>query len=277
MSLAAPLSGKVAVITGASAGIGLEISRQLWRGGATVVVGARRTSRLEALANELGERVVTLPLDVSDRASCAAFVDASLARCGAPDILVNNAGLARGLATVVDGDEADWREMVEANVMGLMRITQAFLPGMIERGRGDLVQISSVAGLQPYPKGAAYCATKAAVDAFSFALRRELLGTGLRQLVIQPGMVETEFSEVRFHGDTDRARQVYRGVEPLSPRDVADAVYFAVTRPAHVSIQTMLIMPTAQVTATETARRPEPTEAAPGSDAGSVPAREGGE
>ncbi|MCB9584781.1 MAG: SDR family NAD(P)-dependent oxidoreductase [Polyangiaceae bacterium] len=266
MSLAAPLSGKVAVITGASAGIGLEITRQLWRGGATVVVGARRTSRLEALAEELGERVVPLPLDVSDRGSCAAFVNASLTQCGTPDILVNNAGLARGLATVVDGDETDWREMVEANVMGLMRITQGFLPGMIERGQGDLVQVSSVAGVQPYPKGAAYCATKAAVDAFSFALRRELLGTGLRQLVIQPGMVETEFSEVRFHGDTERAKQVYRGVQPLTPQDVADAVYFAVTRPPHVSIQTLLIMPTAQVTATETARAPELLDATAGSE-----------
>lgn len=218
------------------------------------MVGARRTSRLEALASELGERVIPLALDVSDPASSARFVQDALGNCGAPHILVNNAGLARGLASVVDADEADWREMLEANVMGLMRMTRAFLPSMLERGSGDLVQISSVAGVQPYPKGAAYCATKAAVDAFSFALRRELIGTGLRQLVIQPGMVETEFSEVRFHGDTERASEVYRGVQPLGAQDVADAVYFAVTRPAHVSIQTMLIMPTAQVTATETAR-----------------------
>lgn len=236
-----------------------------------MVVGARRTSRLEQLAEELGERVVPLALDVSDRTSCAEFSKASLARCGAPDILVNNAGLARGLASVVDADEADWREMVEANLMGLMRITQAFLPAMLERGRGDLVQVSSVAGLQPYAKGAAYCATKAAVDAFSFALRRELLGTGLRQLVIQPGMVETEFSEVRFHGDAERAKQVYRGVDPLSATDVADAIYFAVTRPAHVSIQTMLIMPTAQVTATETARSAAPSTTSTDAE------REGGE
>lgn len=251
------LEGKVAVITGASAGIGRAIARALWLAGAQVVVGARRTSRLEQLTTELGERAAALPLDVSNASSCQAFVAAVLKQHGAPDILVNNAGLARGLSSVAEGDEADWREMIEANVMGLMRMTKGFLPGMLSRGAGDLVQLSSVAALQPYPNGAAYCASKAAVEAFAFSLRRELLGSGLRQVVIQPGMVETEFSEVRFHGDEGRAKQVYRGVDALSADDIAQCVLFAVTRPAHVSIQTMLVMPTAQATAMETARRGE--------------------
>lgn len=250
-----PLAGKVAVITGASAGIGLAVARALWLAGAQVVVGARRISRLNGLAAELGVRVAALPLDVSNASSCQSFVAAALERHGAPDILVNNAGLARGFCSVAEGDEADWREMMEANVMGLMRLTKAFLPSMLSRGVGDLVQLSSIAALQPYPNGAAYCASKAAVEAFAFALRRELLGSGLRQVVIQPGMVETEFSEVRFHGDEERARRVYRGVDALSADDVAQCVLFAVTRPAHVSIQTMLVMPTAQATALETARR----------------------
>ncbi len=248
------LSNKLAVVTGASAGIGAAIARRLLEQGARVVLAARRTDRLRALAEPFGERASCHVLDVADEGSAAAFVSWVLASHGSPDILVNNAGLARGLGPVVSASEADWREMMEANVMGLMRLTRAFLPGMLERGSGDLVQMSSIAGVQPYPNGAGYCASKAAVEAFSLALRRELVGTGVRQLVIQPGMAETEFSEVRFHGDASRAKDVYQGVTPLSAEDIADCVCFALTRPPHVSIQTLLVTPTAQATATEVAR-----------------------
>lgn len=253
--MAESLSNKLAVITGASAGIGAAIARRLHEEGARVIVAARRAERLRTLTQELGEPSAYHELDVAQAESVAAFVSWVLASHGAPDILVNNAGLARGLAPVVSASEADWREMMEANVMGLMRLTRAFLPGMLERGSGDLVQMSSIAGVQPYPNGAGYCASKAAVEAFSLALRRELVGTGVRQLVIQPGMAETEFSEVRFHGDASRAKDVYRGVAPLSAGDIAECVCFALTRPPHVSIQTLLITPTAQATATEVARR----------------------
>lgn len=250
------LSNKLAVVTGASAGIGMAIARRLLDAGARVVVAARRVERLRTLTEPFGERGSHRALDVTSEDSVTGFVHWVLEEHGAPDILVNNAGLARGLGPVVSASEADWREMMEANVMGLMRLTRAFLPGMLERGSGDLVQMSSIAGVQPYPNGAGYCASKAAVEAFSLALRRELAGTGVRQLVIQPGMAETEFSEVRFHGDAGRAKDVYRGVTPLSAEDIADCVCFALTRPPHVSIQTLLVTPTAQATATEVARRP---------------------
>jgi NADP-dependent 3-hydroxy acid dehydrogenase YdfG len=251
-----PLVDKVALVTGASSGIGAKTAELLARLGARVVVGARRTERLDRLCFDImqaGGDAQSSALDVGDAQSCRVFIDRVLERHNHIDILINNAGLARGFENVVDSDERDWREMVEANVMGLMRMTRLSLPAMLERG-GDIVHIGSVAGLQPYPRGAAYCATKAAVEAFASALRQELLGTAIRQLVIEPGMVETEFSEVRFHGDRERAKAVYRGLLPLSPEDVAECIAFALTRPAHVSIQTLLLMPTAQVTATSVAR-----------------------
>lgn len=252
-----PLTGRCAIVTGASAGIGEATAEVLAGLGAKLVLAARRLERLEALAERIraaGGEAHALALDVSSAQSCSSFVTNVLESHGPPHILVNNAGLARGFAPVAESDEQDWREMMEANVMGLMRLTRLFLPGMIEHQRGDLVHVSSVAGLQPYPRGAAYCASKAAVEAFAVALRRELLGTSIRQLVLQPGMVETEFSQVRFHGDAERAAQVYAGVQPLTARDVADCIGFAVTRPAHVSLQTLLLMPTAQATATEVLR-----------------------
>ncbi len=246
-------------MTGASSGIGAATARALSALGAAVVVGARRVDKLQALCEELqqqGARAEPLPLDVSDPHSCQTFVTRALAFQDGIDILVNNAGLARGFEPVVESSEQDWREMMEANVMGLMRMTRAFLPGLIDKKRGDIVHVGSVAGLQPYARGAGYCASKAAVEAFVGALRFELLGTGIRQLVIEPGLVQTEFSDVRFHGDHERADAVYRGIDPLTAEDVADCIAFAVTRPAHVSVHNLLLMATAQASATVVARKP---------------------
>ncbi len=253
-----PLEARVAVVTGASSGIGEATALALAERGAKLVIAARRGDRLERLRDRLQAttEVDAVVVDVADADSCRSFVDRVLEKHSMVHVLVNNAGLARGFANVVDSDEADWREMLEANVMGLMRMTRLFLPVMIASGQGDIVHVGSVAGLDPYEKGAAYCASKAAVEAFAKSLRLELLGTGIRELVIEPGMVETEFSDVRFHGDADRAKQVYRGLKPLSAADVAECIAFAVSLPAHVSIHTMQVMPTAQAAATRTHREP---------------------
>jgi NADP-dependent 3-hydroxy acid dehydrogenase YdfG len=252
------LAGRVFVVTGASSGIGAELARQLSALGARLALGARRAARLESVRSELGRAAAEVrcyPLDVSDPDSSARFVTAVLADFGAIDGLINNAGLARGFSRLLDNDERDWREMMEANVMGLMRITRAFLPSLLSRGAADIVHVGSVAGVQSYPNGAAYCASKAAVEAFAQGLRLELVGTGIRQLVIEPGMTETEFSEVRFHGDRERAKKVYEGMTPLSAGDVAECIVFALTRPAHVSMQTLLLMPTAQARVDVIARK----------------------
>ena len=252
-----PLAGRIAVITGASSGIGAATARALAELGARVVLGARRRDRLEQEREKIalsGGEAEVLSVDVTDAKSCEAFVGEVLRRHGAVDILVNSAGLARGFEPVVDNSESDWREMVEANVIGLMRVTRAFLPSMIQKRRADIVHIGSIAGLQPYARGAAYCASKAVVEAFVQALRLELSGTGIRQLLIEPGMVETEFSVVRFHGDKPRADAVYQGLTPLSADDVAECIAFALTRPSHVCIQTLLVTPTAQASATVAAR-----------------------
>jgi len=250
----AELRDRIAVVTGASSGIGAATAAALGRLGCRLVLGARRTERVKAVGDQIAAEVLCLPLDVANEASCAEFVGATLERHGKIDILVNNAGLARGFEHVVDNDERDWREMMEANVMGLMRITRAFLPSLIGRAHADIVHVGSIAALQPYAKGAAYCASKAAVEAFVQALRLELVGSGVRLLVIEPGMVETEFSVVRFHGDGERAAQVYSGLTPLSADDVADCIVFALTRPPHVCIQSMLVTPKAQASATVFAR-----------------------
>lgn len=252
------LQDRVAVVTGASSGIGQASALALARAGAHVMLAARRLDRLEQvrvrIADEGGQAEV-VSFDASDQASCRALAATILARHAQVDILINGAGLARGYEPVVDNDERDWQEMMDANLIGLMRVTKAFLPSLIASGRADIVHVSSVAGLQPYARGAAYCASKAAVEAFVQALRFELLGSEVRQLVIQPGMVDTEFSEVRFHGDRARAKAVYAGVTPLSAEDVAECVLFALTRPRHVSIQTLLLMPTAQASASAVARK----------------------
>lgn len=245
--MASDLHGAKAVVTGASAGIGAATARELAARGCDLLLGARRLERLESLRAEILRAhpqvgVEIAALDVTDPASCEAFA----AQAGAVDILINNAGLARGTDPVAAGSEADWREMIETNLLGLLRITRLFLPGMVERRRGTVVLLGSVAGLEPYPGGAVYCATKAGVRAIAKSLRHELLGTGVRVCNVEPGTVETEFSQVRFRGDRERAAQVYRGFTPLTAEDVAEAIGFVVSRPAHVDIEELVLYPTAQ-------------------------------
>jgi NADP-dependent 3-hydroxy acid dehydrogenase YdfG len=225
-----------AVVTGASSGIGAATARQLAAEGFDVVIGARRVDRLEALAGEIGARFA--PLDVTDDSSVAAFCD----EVGPCRMLVNNAGGARGLDSIADADEDQWRWMYEANVIGVLRVTKRLLPTLVESGDGHIVVIGSIAAHEAYPGGAGYNAAKFGVRAMTRALRLELLGQPVRVTEIDPGMVETEFSTVRFDGDADRAAAVYRGVTPLTAHDIAECVTFAVTRPSHVNIDEMIVL-----------------------------------
>jgi 3-hydroxy acid dehydrogenase / malonic semialdehyde reductase len=246
-------SGTV-LITGASAGIGEACARAFAAAGARLVLTARRRERLEALAAELrdahGTESHLLTLDVRDREAVAAAVAGLPAEFAAIDLLVNNAGLARGTDKVQNGDPAAWDEVVQTNVNGLLYVTRAVVPGMVERGRGHVVNLGSVAGHEVYPGGAVYCATKHAVGAITRGLRMDLLGTGLRVSTVDPGMVETEFSVVRFGGDRERADKVYRGLTPLVAADIADTVLWVATRPPHVNIDEIIIKPTDQASAT---------------------------
>ncbi len=249
----ADLKGRRAVITGGSSGIGEACARAFAAEGVHLVLAARRAERLERLAAELEEtygiEVLTRGLDVRDREAVEAFVGGLTAPWRSIDILVNNAGLARGLTGLQAGDTADWDEMIDTNLKGLLYVTRAVLPGMVERGSGHVINIGSIAGHEAYPNGNVYCATKHAVAALTRGAGMDLLGTGVRVSSVDPGMVETEFSVVRFHGDEDRAAAVYRGIVPLSPRDVADAVLYCATRPPHANVREMVLMPSAQASA----------------------------
>jgi serine 3-dehydrogenase len=200
--------------------------------------------------------VETLPvaLDVRDRAAVEAVLGGLPERWAPVDILLNNAGLARGLGKVHEGLIDDWDEMIDTNVKGLLYVTRAILPGMVQRRRGHVINLGSIAGKEVYPNGAVYCASKVAVDFINRGLRLDLCGANVRVTSIDPGMVETEFSQVRFHGDQERAAKVYQGFQPLSAQDVADVILFCVTRPSHVNIQDVLLMSTAQASATMTYR-----------------------
>lgn len=246
------LDDDVAFVTGASSGIGLAIAQELARAGAALALGARRRDRLEAAATRIraevpGARVFTHPLDVNDAASRAAWTAAAEKGAGPCSILVHNAGLALGRRSVAEEDLVEADCMLDTNVRSVIALTRALLPGMIARNRGDIVLIASVAGSEPYAMGAAYCASKAAVQAFGRALRAELLGKDLRVLTVDPGLVETEFSLVRFGGDEEAAGKVYSGMRPLTATDVAECVAFAVTRPRRVCLDRMLILATDQL------------------------------
>ncbi|KIQ62386.1 MULTISPECIES: SDR family oxidoreductase [Kitasatospora] len=233
---------KVAVVTGASSGIGAATARRLAADGFQVVLTARRTERIEALAKELGGRAFTL--DVTDRAA----VDAFAAEVGRVDVLVNNAGGALGAESVETGDPADWRTMFEVNVMGVLHLTQALLPALRATGDGTVLIMSSTAALAAYEGGGGYVAAKHAVHSVAQTLRLELVGEPIRVIEIAPGMVKSEgFALTRFRGDQDKADAVYAGVaEPLTSEDVADTVSWAVTRPAHVNIDLLVVRPRAQ-------------------------------
>lgn len=244
------IQGKIALVTGASAGIGEACARTLARAGAELVLVARRRERLEALADDVhrehgvGARVE--PLDVRDQEA----VDGLARRLADDDVfvdvLVNNAGLGRGLEPLWEGDPADWDEMVDTNVKGLLYVTRAFLEPMVDADRGHVVFMGSISGYWASPGNNVYNATKYAVRGLTEAVNMDLLGTGVRVSGVEPGLVETEFSEVRFHGDAERAREVYRGYRPLSPGDVADAVRYVVNAPEHVDVLHLMIQSTDQ-------------------------------
>ncbi|MCS6809613.1 MAG: SDR family NAD(P)-dependent oxidoreductase [Bacteroidota bacterium] len=241
-------------ITGASAGIGYACAEVCAEAGARLILAARRTERLIALSSTLRNRFGTesyvLTLDVRQRYDVASRIADLPDAWQTVDILINNAGLSRGLEPLYEGSIDDWEEMIDTNIKGLLYVTRALLPQMIERRSGTIINIASIAGREVYPKGNVYCATKSAVRSLSQAIYRDTNGYNIRVCNIDPGMVETEFSEVRFHGDTARAQAVYQGLTPLSARDVADVVLFCCTRPPHVTVHDVQIMPTAQASAT---------------------------
>ena len=258
------LSDLTAVVTGASSGIGEAVARGLAKERVRLVLGARRTERIDRLAAELrrlGIEVVGMPLDVTSLESCEAFVAEARKRFGSIDILVNNAGLARGRRNIADGDETEWDEMIDTNVKGLLRMTRLIVPAMIARDSGHIVNIGSVAALGVYEGGSVYCASKWSVRAITQALRLELSGSRIRVTEIDPGLVETEFSLVRFHveDDADEARSkasaVYEGLEPLRGEDISDCVVWALTRPPHVDIDEIVIRPVAQAGMSKVSRR----------------------
>jgi NADP-dependent 3-hydroxy acid dehydrogenase YdfG len=247
-AMTVPDSRPIAVVTGASSGIGAATARRLAAEGFRVVVGARRRDRVDALAAEIGGDGVTL--DVTDQAS----VDALAAAVPTCHVLVNNAGGARGLEPVAEADEDNWRWMFETNVLGALRVTRALLPALEASGDGRIVFIDSVASYEVYDGGAGYTAAKHAESALFRTLRLELLPKPIRVTEVNPGLVETEFSLVRFDGDSAKAATVYKGLQPLVAEDVADCVVWAVTRPPHVNIDRIDVKPRAQATASRTHR-----------------------
>ncbi|GAC1534796.1 MAG: SDR family oxidoreductase [Acidimicrobiales bacterium] len=240
---------KVAVVTGASSGIGEATARRLVADGWDVVIGARRIERLESVATTIGARA--FPLDVTDQASVDEFC-AQVPRC---HLLVNNAGGALGLGPVADADFDQWRWMYEANVIGAARMAKALLPALEASGDGLIVVIGSIAGLEPYEGGAGYNAAKHAIRAVRSVLRYELVGRPVRVTEVDPGMVETEFSVVRFGGDAERAAKVYEGVTPLSADDIAECVAWVASLPPHVNIDQLVVQPRDQASARRVARR----------------------
>ena len=241
------MSAGTALVTGATAGFGAAITRRLVADGWRVVASGRRQDRLDALAAELGDRVFPLRLDVTDAAAVAALPASLPGSWKAIDALVNNAGLALGLAPAQQSDVADWDRMVATNVTGLIHMTNALLPGMVERDRGHVVNLGSVAGEYPYPGGHVYGATKAFVRQFTMNLKSDLVGTNVRVTDIEPGLCGgTEFSEVRFGGDEEKAAAVYKGTVPLTAEDIAEAIAWVVNLPRHVNINRIEMMPTCQ-------------------------------
>jgi serine 3-dehydrogenase len=243
------LHGKTVVITGASSGIGEATAYEFAKHGARLVLVARRAERLAEIAElcrkDYGAEVQCIEADVRNQAQITSLLHDNIGD-NAVDVLVNNAGLSRGLDPVQTGDSVNWEEMIDTNIKGLLWVTKALLPSMIARGTGMIINIASVAGRQAYPNGNVYCATKAAVRMLSETMQFDVNGTGVRVTNIDPGLVETEFSLVRFRGDEQRAATVYKGYTPLSASDVAETIVFCATRPAHVSIHDVLVMPTAQ-------------------------------
>lgn len=250
---------KTILITGATSGFGEAMARRFAAEGWRVIITGRRAERLEALRKELeglhgridGPAIVhPLHFDVRDNAAVEQAITSLPDEWKRIDVLVNNAGLAAGFDPIQEGSIEDWNRMLDTNVKGLLHVSRAVIPGMIGNGGGHIINIGSVAGKEVYPRGNVYCASKHAVDALTKGMRQDLLAHGIRVTQIAPGLAETEFSNVRFHGDAHKAQQVYLGMKPLSADDIADLAFFAATRPPHVCINDLVVMPTAQAAST---------------------------
>ncbi len=243
------MKANLALITGATSGFGRALAEQLAAQGTDLLLTGRRENRLKEIKAELEEKfkvtVTTLCFDVSDRAACASAIESHAALVAKVDVLVNNAGLAKGVEPLHSGKMADWDTMIDTNIKGLLYMTRLVLPFMIKRQNGHIVNIGSVAGRWTYPGGGVYCATKFAVRALTDSLRLDLMGTGIRVTNIEPGMAETEFSEVRLQ-NKEQAAKVYQGMKALTAADVAETIVWCLQRPAHVNIQELVIFPTDQ-------------------------------
>jgi serine 3-dehydrogenase len=237
------LKDKIVFVTGASSGIGEACARAFSHAGAKLILAARRSDRLKILAATLKSPSHIIQLDVRDRYAVEAAVTELPEKWQEIDVLVNNAGLSRGLDKTQEGNPEGWDEMIDTNVKGLLYVSRAVLPGMVKRNHGHVINIGSIAGHEVYPKGNVYCATKFAVDALTRGMRIDLVDTGVRVTTVDPGLVETEFSQVRYYGDKERAKKTYQGFRPLTGDDIADAVVWAASRPAHVQIAEIIILP----------------------------------
>jgi NADP-dependent 3-hydroxy acid dehydrogenase YdfG len=245
---------KIALITGASSGIGEACAKRFAEASYNLIITGRRKDRLNALAtmlrNKFNIEVLELCFDVREKDQVAAAFNSMEDRWKRPDVLINNAGLAAGKDPIHEGSIDDWDRMIDTNVKGLLYISKTVIPWMTTQKKGDIINIASIAGKEVYPDGNVYCASKFAVDALSKAMRIDLVNYGIRVTNIAPGMVETEFSEVRFHGDKEVSASVYKGFDALQAEDIAECIWFAVSRPPHVQIGDMLILPTAQASST---------------------------
>lgn len=249
---------KTVFITGASSGIGEGCARKFAAQGARLILNSRSKGKLETLAKELNEKYGTschvLPFDVCDRMAAAGALASLPDEWSSIDVLINNAGLAIGVDKEHEGSLDEWDVVIDTNIKALLAMTRMVVPGMVERGRGHIINIGSIAGDAAYPGGSVYCATKAAVKALSDGLRIDLVDTPLRVTNVKPGLVETNFSVVRFRGDNDKADNVYKGIRPLTGDDIAEVVYFAASAPEHMQIAEVLVMPTNQATGTIVSR-----------------------
>ncbi len=241
---------KIALVTGASSGIGWATAELLAAEGYDLIICGRREERLKELAEKVNVRTLSLVFDVREKSQVSQAIDSIPEEWQSIDVLINNAGNAHGLSKLQDGSIEDWDAMIDINVKGLLYVTKAIVPNMVKRGRGHVVNIGSIAGKEVYPNGNVYCASKHAVDAINNGMRLDLLGTGVKVSQVCPGLVETEFSLVRFKGDADRASGVYDGFDALTAHDIADIIRFIVTRPAHVNIADTIVFPSAQVAST---------------------------
>jgi 3-hydroxy acid dehydrogenase/malonic semialdehyde reductase len=245
---------KIALITGATAGIGEACAHTFAREGYDLILTGRRADRLDQLAQQLNNtyniRIAVAAFDIRSHEQVVHHLESLPDDLKQVDVLVNNAGLSQGLDPIQNGSYADWDTMIDTNVKGLLYVSKIVSNWMISNGRGHIINLGSIAGKNVYPNGNVYCATKAAVDALNMGMRMDLLPHGIKVTAVHPGAVETEFSEVRFKGDKDRAKKVYEGFTPLTAQDVADTIWYVASRPAHVNINDLVLMPTAQATGT---------------------------